>query len=108
MSADQVNSDTIEQTKQQIRGLVSEIAQLSKSDLEAEEYYSAFLQRIVSALAAEQAGSTAGVDIAANINSVTRDGEISRATVTSGRTNIHRAATRSANTAATPSTSSSG
>ncbi|EHK81200.1 MULTISPECIES: ABC transporter substrate-binding protein [Rhodococcus] len=30
---------------------------------------------IVSALAAEQAGSTAGVDIAANINSVTRDGE---------------------------------
>jgi multidrug efflux pump subunit AcrA (membrane-fusion protein) len=52
MSADQVNSDTIEQTKQQIRGLVSEIAQLSKSDLEAEEYYSAFLQRIVSALAA--------------------------------------------------------
>jgi multidrug efflux pump subunit AcrA (membrane-fusion protein) len=53
MSTDQaVNSDTIEQTKQQIRGLVSEIAQLSKSDLDAAEYFPAFLQRIVQALAA--------------------------------------------------------
>ncbi len=53
MSTDQaVNSETIEQTKQQIRGLVSEIAQLSKSDLDAAEYYPAFLQRIVQALAA--------------------------------------------------------
>lgn len=53
MSSEQsVNSETIEQTKQQIRGLVSEIAQLSKSDLEAAEYYPAFLQRIVQALAA--------------------------------------------------------
>ncbi|CAJ1582358.1 ABC transporter substrate-binding protein [[Mycobacterium] wendilense] len=34
----------------------------------------AFDAVVVSALAAEQAGSTAGVDIAANINSVTRDG----------------------------------
>jgi hypothetical protein len=47
-----VNSETIEQTKQQIRSLVSEISQLSKSDLTAEEYYGAFLQRIVQALAA--------------------------------------------------------
>jgi multidrug efflux pump subunit AcrA (membrane-fusion protein) len=47
-----VNSETIEQTKQQIRGLVSEIAQLSKSNLGADEYYAAFLQRIISALAA--------------------------------------------------------
>lgn len=53
MSTDQaVNSETIEQTKQQIRGLVSEIAQLSKSELQADEYYAAFLQRIISALAA--------------------------------------------------------
>jgi hypothetical protein len=53
MSSEQsVNAETIEQTKQQIRGLVSEIAQLSKSDLDASEYYPAFLQRIVSALAA--------------------------------------------------------
>ncbi|MDP7018418.1 MAG: HlyD family efflux transporter periplasmic adaptor subunit [Pirellulaceae bacterium] len=54
MSSEQssVNSETLEQTKQQIRGLVSEIAQLSKSGLSAEEYYAAFLQRIVSALAA--------------------------------------------------------
>ena len=47
-----VNSESIEQTKQQIRSLVSEISQLSKSDVGPEEYYAAFLQRIVSALAA--------------------------------------------------------
>lgn len=48
----QVNSETIEKTKQQIRGLVGEIQQLSKSDLTEEEYYSAFLQRVIQALAA--------------------------------------------------------
>ena len=47
-----VNAQTVEQTKQQIRSLVGEIAQLSKSDVSAEEYYAAFMQRIVSALAA--------------------------------------------------------
>ncbi len=48
----QVSAETIEKTKQQIRGLVSEIAQLSKSDLGPEEFYSGFLQRVVQALAA--------------------------------------------------------
>src|SRR5687767_5311199 len=48
----QVSSETIEKTKQQIRGLVGEIAQLSKSDLAPEEFYAAFLQRVVQALAA--------------------------------------------------------
>jgi multidrug efflux pump subunit AcrA (membrane-fusion protein) len=48
----QVSAETIEKTKQQIRGLVSEIAQLSKSDMGPEEFYSAFLQRVVQALAA--------------------------------------------------------
>ncbi|MHB8968958.1 MAG: GAF domain-containing protein [Pirellulaceae bacterium] len=54
MASDQptVNAQTVEQTKQQIRSLVGEIAQLSKSDVSAEEYYAAFMQRIVSALAA--------------------------------------------------------
>lgn len=54
MSSEQssINAETIEQTKQQIRGLVAEIARLSKSDLAPEEYYPAFLQRIISALAA--------------------------------------------------------
>jgi hypothetical protein len=54
MSSEQssVNAQTVEQTKQQIRNLVGEIAQLSKSDVNAEEYYAAFMQRIVSALAA--------------------------------------------------------
>ena len=48
----QVSSETIEKTKQQIRGLVGEIAQLAKSDMPAEEFYAAFLQRVVQALAA--------------------------------------------------------
>ena len=51
MSSD-VNQQAVDQTKQQIRGLVSEIAQLAKSDMNAEEFYAAFMQRIVSALAA--------------------------------------------------------
>ncbi len=46
------DADLIEQTKQQIRGIVNEIAQLSKSDLSVEEYYEAFLNKVVSALAA--------------------------------------------------------
>jgi biotin carboxyl carrier protein len=48
----QVSSESIEKTKQQIRGLVGEIAQLCKSDMPAEEFYAAFLQRVVQALAA--------------------------------------------------------
>jgi hypothetical protein len=54
MSSEQspLDHQTVEQTKQQIRSLVGEIAQLSKSDVRAEEYYAAFMQRIVSALAA--------------------------------------------------------
>ncbi|MCA9173638.1 MAG: HlyD family efflux transporter periplasmic adaptor subunit [Planctomycetales bacterium] len=45
-------SDHIEQTKQQIRALVNEIAQISKSDLGADDYYPQFLDRVVQALAA--------------------------------------------------------
>ena len=48
----QVSAETIEKTKQQIRGLVGEISQLAKSDLGPEEFYAAFLQRVVQALAA--------------------------------------------------------
>lgn len=44
--------ETVEQTKQQIRGLINEIAELSRSEHEANEYYPAVLQRIVEALAA--------------------------------------------------------
>ena len=44
--------ETVEQTKQQIRGLINEIAELSRSDHAADEYYPAVLQRIVEALAA--------------------------------------------------------
>ena len=53
MSTEQsLDPQLIEQTKHQIRSLVNEIAQLSKSDLSPQEYYGEFLTRIVSALAA--------------------------------------------------------
>jgi hypothetical protein len=47
-----LDAHLIEQTKQQIRSLVAEIAQLSKTDVAPEEFYGEFLPRIVSALAA--------------------------------------------------------
>lgn len=53
MSTEQsLDPQLIEQTKQQIRALVNEIAQLSKSDLAPAEFYGEFLTRVVSALAA--------------------------------------------------------
>lgn len=47
-----INQETIEQTKAQIRGLVGEIVQISKSELGPDQYYPAVLHRIVQALAA--------------------------------------------------------
>jgi len=47
-----VNQQTVEDTKTQIRGLVNEIAQLSKSGATAEEFYPELLSRIITALAA--------------------------------------------------------
>lgn len=53
MSSEQsLNPELIEQTKQQIRSLVNEIAKLSRSDISPQEYYTEFLTRVVSALAA--------------------------------------------------------
>ena len=54
MSSDQssVDAATIEKTKQQIRGLVQEIAQLSRTDIEPDQYYGEVMHRIVTALAA--------------------------------------------------------
>ena len=46
------SQESVEQTKQQIRTLINEIAELSRSDIAAEEYYPAVLKRIVDALAA--------------------------------------------------------
>ena len=46
------SQETVEQTKQQIRGLINEIAEISRSEIEAEEYFPAILKRIVDALAA--------------------------------------------------------
>jgi multidrug efflux pump subunit AcrA (membrane-fusion protein) len=53
MSTEQsLDPQLIEQTKQQIRTLVNEIAQLAKSELGPQEFYGEFLPRVVSALAA--------------------------------------------------------
>ncbi|MCE5303996.1 MAG: biotin/lipoyl-binding protein [Planctomycetaceae bacterium] len=53
MSEEQsIDPQLVEQTKQQIRSLVAEVAQLSKSDVSPEQFYSEFLPRVVSALAA--------------------------------------------------------
>lgn len=53
MSTEQsVDPELVEQTKQQIRNLVREIAQISKSEIGPQEFYDAVLNRIVSALAA--------------------------------------------------------
>ncbi len=46
------SQETVEQTKQQIRALINEISELSRSDRPAEEYYPAILKRIIDALAA--------------------------------------------------------
>ncbi len=46
------SQETVEQTKQQIRTLINEIAELSRTDTPGEEYYPAVLKRIVDALAA--------------------------------------------------------
>ena len=53
MSIEQpLDPQLIEQTKQQIRSLVAEIAQLTKTNVAPEEFYGQFLPRVVSALAA--------------------------------------------------------
>jgi hypothetical protein len=53
MSSEQsIDPQLLEQTKQQIRMLVNEIAQLAKSDLAPEEFYGEFLPRVITALAA--------------------------------------------------------
>jgi multidrug efflux pump subunit AcrA (membrane-fusion protein) len=53
MSTEQsVDPELVEQTKQQIRNLVREIAQISKSEIGPQEFYDAVLNRIVVALAA--------------------------------------------------------
>ena len=53
MSTEQsVDPELVEQTKQQIRSLVREIAQIAKSDVAPLEFYDAVLNRVVTALAA--------------------------------------------------------
>ncbi len=46
------SQESVDQTKQQIRTLINEIAELSRKETPSEEYYPAVLKRIVDALAA--------------------------------------------------------
>jgi biotin carboxyl carrier protein len=48
-----VDPELLDQTRQQIRGLVNEIEALSRSDVAPTEFYEGFLNRVVQALAAE-------------------------------------------------------
>jgi multidrug efflux pump subunit AcrA (membrane-fusion protein) len=53
MSTDQTpDPQSVEETKQQIRTIVGEIASLTRQNLEPTEFYSEFLQRVINALAA--------------------------------------------------------
>lgn len=53
MSTEQsVDPRLVEETKKQIQGLVSEIAELGRAGLEPSQYYAEFLNRVVQALAA--------------------------------------------------------
>lgn len=52
MSTEQVDPQLIEETKQQIRSLVGDIARLAKSELSPEQFFQQFLDRIIEALAA--------------------------------------------------------
>jgi len=47
------SDENVEQTKRRIRNLVTEITELSKSDIKAGDYYPTVLQKIIAALAAE-------------------------------------------------------
>ncbi|MDX1963619.1 MAG: hypothetical protein SFX18_10725 [Pirellulales bacterium] len=53
MSTEQHDPDLADQMRQQIRSLVREIEQLSRSDLAPAEFYEGYLTRVVSAMAAE-------------------------------------------------------
>jgi multidrug efflux pump subunit AcrA (membrane-fusion protein) len=74
MSTEQsVEQQLIEQTRSQIRGLVAEIARLSKSDVSPLEFYTEFLNRVVSALAAVggavwMTGGEGGLELQYQIN----------------------------------------
>jgi len=52
MSVDPMSSEAVEQTRQQIRNVVAEIASLVRSEIEPREFYDGFLARVVTTLAA--------------------------------------------------------
>jgi hypothetical protein len=68
-----VDPETIAKTKDQIRRLVTEIEQLSKAEGEPEKFYSEYLQRLVTSLAAVGGaiwlkGEAGGLELAYQIN----------------------------------------
>ncbi|MGE0533642.1 MAG: HlyD family efflux transporter periplasmic adaptor subunit [Pirellulales bacterium] len=51
-STEQVDPEVVAETRQQIRGLVDEIAGLARSDISAQEFYTGFLDRVLGAIGA--------------------------------------------------------
>jgi multidrug efflux pump subunit AcrA (membrane-fusion protein) len=51
-STEQVDPEVVAETRQQIRGLVDEIAGLARSDVSAQEFYTGFLDRVLGAIGA--------------------------------------------------------
>ncbi len=52
MAEETIDPGLLEQTKNQIRKLVAEIADLAESDIQPPEFYVEFLNRVVAAVAA--------------------------------------------------------
>lgn len=52
MSTEPLSSEAVEQTRQQIRSVMAEIAALARSDVDPQAFYDGFLARVVSTMAA--------------------------------------------------------
>ena len=68
-----VNPQAVEETKRQIRGLVSEIEELARQEVDPSAFYGQFLQRVITALAAVGGAvwtvkKGAGLELAYQIN----------------------------------------
>lgn len=102
MSTEQpIDPNLLEETKQQIRNLVNEIAQLSRTNASPEQFYDQFLTRVVQALAAEAGAvwivSESGqlelkfqiglqqTGLAQNLNDQRRHGRLLQQVMTSGQ-----------------------
>ena len=61
MAEETIDPGLLEQTKNQIRKLVAEIADLAESDIQPAEFHGEFLTRVVAAVAASGGALTSGL-----------------------------------------------